>query len=57
MSDRETATAILMPIIDVLKGIDRTHPDATTQVNALLPLSDPRIQAARKLVVEGLSAG
>ena len=57
MSDRETATAILMPIIDVLKGIDPAHPDATTQVNALLPLSDPRIQAARKIVVEGLSAG
>ena len=57
MSDRETATAILMPIIDVLKGIDPAHPDASTQVNALLPLSDPRIQAARKLVVEGLSAG
>ena len=57
MSDRETATAVLMPIIEVLKDIDPAAPDATAQVNALLPLNDPRVEAARALVVEGLSDG
>ena len=57
MSDRETATAALMPIIDVLKDVDPAHPDATATVNSLLPLNDPRVQAARQLIVEGLEAG
>ena len=57
MSDRETATAVLLPIIEVLKDIDPAAPDATAQVNALLPLDDPRVEAARALVVEGLSEG
>jgi hypothetical protein len=57
MSNRETATAVLMPIIEVLKDIDASQPNATEQVNTLLPLNDPRVQAARKLVNEGLAAG
>lgn len=57
MSDRETATAVLMPIIEVLKDIDPAEPEATARVNTLLPLSDPRIQAARTLVIEGLRDG
>ena len=57
MSDREHAIATLMPILDVLKGIDATAPDATAQVQALLPMDDPRVQDARVLVQEGLAAG
>lgn len=57
MSSREEATAVLMPIIEVLKNIDPAHPDATARVAELLPLSDPRIQAARALVVDGLAEG
>ena len=57
MSDRETATLSLLPIIDVLKDIDASKMDATEQLNALLPLDDPRIQAARTLVTNGLRDG
>jgi len=57
MSNRETATQILLPIIDVLKNIDASAPDATEQLETLLPLTDPRVQAARQLVIDGLSGG
>jgi hypothetical protein len=57
MSDRETATRVLQPILDVLKNIDASAPDATTKVQQALPIDDPRIVAARALVVEGLRDG
>jgi len=57
MSDRETATQVLLPIIEVLKTIDPSAPDATERLQQLLPLTDPRVLAARRLVVEGLEAG
>ena len=57
MSDRETAIQILQPILDVLRNIDASAQDATAQVTQALPLDDPRIVAARKLVTEGLQDG
>ena len=57
MSDRETATRVLQPILDVLKNIDASAPDATTKVRQALPIDDPRIVAARALVTEGLRDG
>jgi hypothetical protein len=57
MSDRETAIQILQPILDVLRNIDASAQDATAQVTQALPLDDPRIVAARKLVTEGLKDG
>ena len=47
MSDREHATQVLLPILEVLKTIDPSAADATAQVAELLPLDDPRIVAAR----------
>ena len=57
MSDRETAAAVLRPIVEVLKGIDANSASATEQLNTLLPLDDPRIIAARTLVENGLTEG
>jgi hypothetical protein len=57
MSDRETATQALLPIIEVLRTLDAADPDATSKLNALLPLDDPRIVAARTVVEAGLSEG
>jgi hypothetical protein len=57
MSNREAATAVLLPIIEALTSIDASAPDATAKANALLPLSDPRVQDARDLVERGLSEG
>ncbi|MAY81107.1 MAG: DUF4863 domain-containing protein [Deltaproteobacteria bacterium] len=57
MSDRETAIQILQPILDVLRNIDASAQDATARVTQALPLDDPRIVAARKLVTEGLKDG
>jgi len=57
MSDRETAAAVLRPIVEVLKGIDANSASATEQLNTLLPLDDPRIIAARTLVEHGLTEG
>ena len=57
MSDRETATQALLPIIEVLRTLDASDPDATSKLNALLPLDDPRVVAARTVVEAGLSEG
>jgi hypothetical protein len=57
MSDRETALQTLLPIVEVLKTIDASDPDATRRLNELLPLSDERLRAARALVQEGLEDG
>lgn len=57
MSNRETAIQVLLPILDVLKAIDPADPNATQQLNQLLPLSDPRMSAARQLVTDGLAEG
>ncbi len=57
MTDRETATAVLLPIIEALRTIDASNPEATRQANELLPLNDPRVVAARALVEQGLAEG
>jgi hypothetical protein len=57
MSDRETATRVLQPILDVLRNIDASASDATALIRQALPFDDPRIMAARDLVVEGLREG
>ena len=57
MSNRETALHVLLPLLDVLKTIDPADPNATQQLNRLLPLSDPRMNAARQLVTAGLAEG
>ena len=57
MSDRAHAIQVLLPILDVLKTIDPADPKATDKVNAALPLTDPRILAARELVTSGLDEG
>jgi len=57
MSDREHATRVLQPILEVLKDLDPSAPDATAQVREALPLDDPRICAARELVKSGLEGG
>ena len=57
MSDREYATQVLLPILEVLKNIDPSAPDATAQVTQLLPLDDPRIVAARNIVKAGIEGG
>ena len=57
MSERQRAIALLMPIIEILKTIDVSDPEAATKLNALMPLNDPRILAARSLVERGLSEG
>jgi len=57
MSEFTHATQVLLPILDVLRNIDPSDPDATAQVQAALPLSDPRIEAARALVESGLAEG
>lgn len=57
MSNREHAARVLQPILDVLKDIDPSAPDATSRVSAALPMDDERINAARELVRTGLSEG
>lgn len=57
MSNRDTAVRVLLPLLDVLKTVDPADPNATEQLNQLLPLSDPRMSAARQLVTDGLAEG
>jgi hypothetical protein len=57
MSDREHAARVLQPILEVLKDIDPSAPDAAAQVTAALPLDDARVCAARELVTSGLAGG
>jgi hypothetical protein len=57
MPNRETATKALLPIIEALKAVDASDPEATQKLNELLPMSDPRVVAARAVVEAGMNEG
>jgi hypothetical protein len=57
MSDRETALKILAPVLDIVRTIDPSDPDAADKLTAALPLQSPLMRSVAELVRRGLDAG
>ncbi len=57
MSQLETLRELLRPIVDVVRTIDPSAPDATARLNAALPLDSEFIRKVRALVREGVKDG
>lgn len=54
MSERERLTALLAPVIDVVRTIDPADPEAAAKLEAKLPIDGETIDALRQLVREGV---
>jgi hypothetical protein len=57
MSERERLSALLEPIIDVVKTIDPADPEAVAKLDAALPIDGDALRSLRALVREGVTAG
>ncbi len=57
MSNRESALDILAPVLDIVRTIDPSDPNAGARLTAELPLDSPAMTAVAKLVSEGLADG
>lgn len=49
--------AALAPVLEVVRGVDTTSPDAREQLARALPLEGPALSALRAIVREGVEAG
>jgi hypothetical protein len=56
MSDRETLNALLEPVIELVRAIDPSDPEAAAKLDAALPLDGEAMTKLRALVREGVEA-
>lgn len=57
MSDLQTLKDHLAPILEIVRTIDPSSPDAAARLEQALPFRSERIQTLRALVREGVEAG